>query len=72
MGGKIIIDMDEKHNVSIHSDLHGQELYEAYVALTAQLATELRLKNDIEQISAMAVQDALRMLEDDDAGYWGN
>lgn len=34
MARKIIIQLDDNHNANVYSELSGQELYEAYVALT--------------------------------------
>jgi hypothetical protein len=62
MSGKVIIERNDSSEVSIMSTLHGQDLYEAYVALTAKLAAELKNREDVVQICYQAAKDALDML----------
>jgi hypothetical protein len=68
MSGKVIIERNDSSEVSIMSTLHGQELYEAYVALTAKLASELSDKNDIVSVCTQAANDALSMLSAEQGG----
>lgn len=64
MVGKVIINLDDNHQVSVQSELNGQELYEAYVGLSTHIATRLNRKEDIQQMALQAAVDALKILED--------
>lgn len=64
MAGKILIKLDEKHQVAVGSELNGQELYEAYVGLTAHIATKLNQKEDIIKMANTAAYDALKLIKE--------
>jgi len=59
---QMIITKNPDHNVTIESDMNGQDLYEAYVALTAHIISQLNSKKDISNLASTAVQDALNLI----------
>ena len=66
MSKKIVLTLDDNHNVSIASEVHGQELYEIYVSLTAKIASELVNREEIKKLSESAAIDALKILNEKD------
>lgn len=59
---KKLIITKEGSQVSISTEMEGQELYEAYVALTGYIATNLIDPNSIENLAQSAVKDAKKIL----------
>lgn len=65
MAGKLEITLNDKHVVDLKGDLHGQDLYEVYVALTARLLCEMPEGVEKSQyVVDCARNDALKLITD--------
>ena len=62
MSGKVILTLDHNQNIQVQSELEGQELYKAYVALTAHISTKLKNPQEILYVACGAAQDVLQIL----------
>lgn len=60
--GKVTITLDKDSKATVDSELNGHELYNAYVALSAHIATKLARQQDITRVANQASSDALKLL----------
>lgn len=58
----LVITRSKDFQIHIEGELRGQELYEAYVAMTGYIAGQFKNSNNIHQMAQIAVNDALRLL----------
>lgn len=54
----------EEHSFDVETTMKGQELYEAYVAMTAFLALRLTDPRQISKVSVIAIKDAVQILKE--------